>query len=174
MQQTGLLCAMSSEEHADLIEIPPQFDRGEYFLAFDPLDGSSNIDANVSIGTIFGIYRRKNPEKKTVTLEDVLQKGAQQVAAGYIIYGSSTMLVYTTGNGVHGFTLDPGIGEFLLSHPNMRIPEQGRTCVRNATGTRAQFQTPFRFPLRHGRSQHAGTDIFAPHRHPRTDVRILG
>ncbi len=125
MQQTGLLCAMSSEEHADLIEIPPQFDRGEYFLAFDPLDGSSNIDANVSIGTIFGIYRRKNPEKKTVTLEDVLQKGAQQVAAGYIIYGSSTMLVYTTGNGVHGFTLDPGIGEFLLSHPNMRIPEQG-------------------------------------------------
>ncbi len=126
MQQTGLLCAMSSEEHADLIEIPPQFDRGEYFLTFDPLDGSSNIDANVSIGTIFGIYRRKNPEKHAVSLGDVLQKGAEQVAAGYIIYGSSTMLVYTTGNGVHGFTLDPSIGEFLLSHPNMHIPEQGQ------------------------------------------------
>ncbi len=124
MQQSGVLCAMSSEEHADLIAIPPQFEQGEYFLTFDPLDGSSNIDANVSIGTIFGIYRRKNPNNPTVSLGDVLQKGAEQLAAGYIIYGSSTMLVYTTGNGVNGFTLDPSIGEFLLSHPNMKIPEQ--------------------------------------------------
>ncbi len=124
--RAGVLCTMASEENADLIEIPPAFPVGDYVLIFDPLDGSSNIDSNVSVGTIFSIYRRKSPEGKPVTLGDVLQKGANQVAAGYFVYGSSTIMVYTTGRGVHGFTLDPSVGEFLLSHPDIRIPENGK------------------------------------------------
>lgn len=126
LERAGVLCAMASEENADLIEIPETFPVGDYFLAFDPLDGSANIDANVSIGTIFGIYRRKGGTGRNVTLGEVLQRGAEQVAAGYVIYGSSTMLVYTAGNGVNGFTLDPSVGEFLLSHPNIQIPEEGK------------------------------------------------
>jgi len=124
--RAGVLCTMASEENADLIEIPPAFPVGDYVLIFDPLDGSSNIDSNVSVGTIFSIYRRKSPEGKPVTLGDVLQKGANQVAAGYFVYGSSTIMVYTAGRGVHGFTLDPSVGEFLLSHPDIRIPENGK------------------------------------------------
>jgi len=128
MQRAGVLCAMASEEHADIIQIPHGLPVGDYFLVFDPLDGSSNIEANVNIGTIFSIYRAKKervgPE---VELSDVLQKGIEQVAAGYFIYGPSTMMVYTTKDGgVHGFTLDPTVGEFLLSHPDIRIPEQGK------------------------------------------------
>ena len=130
MQRAGVLCAMASEENADLIEIPDKFDTGDYILIFDPLDGSSNIDVNVSIGTIFSIYRRKDGTRPVV-LGDVLRKGAEQVAAGYFIYGSSTMMVYTTGNGVHGFTLDPSVGEFLLSHPDIKIPEQGKVYSVN-------------------------------------------
>ncbi|MDH4264120.1 MAG: class 1 fructose-bisphosphatase [Deltaproteobacteria bacterium] len=126
LERAGVLCAMGSEENADLIEIPSAFPAGEYVLIFDPLDGSSNIESNVSIGTIFSIYRRKSPEGKSVTMDDVLQKGADQVAAGYFVYGSSTMMVYTTGQGVHGFTLDPSVGEFLLSHPEIKIPERGK------------------------------------------------
>lgn len=126
LERAGVLCAMASEENADLIEIPSAFPFGDYILIFDPLDGSSNIDSNVSIGTIFSIYRRQSPEGKNVTLGEVLQKGANQVAAGYFVYGSSTMMVYTTGRGVHGFTLDPSVGEFLLSHPDIRIPENGK------------------------------------------------
>ena len=126
LERAGVLCTMASEENADLIEIPPAFPVGDYVLIFDPLDGSSNIDSNVSVGTIFSIYRRKSPEGKPVTLGDVLQKGANQVAAGYFVYGSSTIMVYTTGRGVHGFTLDPSVGEFLLSHPDIRIPENGK------------------------------------------------
>jgi fructose-1,6-bisphosphatase I len=126
LERAGVLCTMASEENADLIEIPPAFPMGDYVLIFDPLDGSSNIDSNVSIGTIFSIYRRKTPEGKPVTLGDVLQRGANQVAAGYFVYGSSTIMVYTTGRGVHGFTLDPSVGEFLLSHPDIRIPENGK------------------------------------------------
>ncbi len=125
MERAGVLCAMASEEQADLIEIPRRFPKGDYFLVFDPLDGSSNIDANVSIGTIFSIYRRKDGSSETVELKEVLQKGVEQVAAGYFIYGSSTVMVYTTGKGVHGFTLDPSVGEFLLSHPDIIMPEQG-------------------------------------------------
>lgn len=125
MQRAGLLCAMASEENADLIEIPDEFKRGDYILIFDPLDGSSNIDVNVNIGTIFSILRRTQ-EDGPVKLEEVLQKGSKQVAAGYFLYGTSTMMVYTTGNGVHGFTLDPSVGEFLLSHPNIQIPETGK------------------------------------------------
>jgi len=130
MQRAGLLCAMASEENADLIEIPPQFAHGDYILIFDPLDGSTNIDVNVSIGTIFSILRRTH-EEGPVSSEEVLQKGDHQVAAGYFIYGSSTMMVYTTGDGVHGFTLDPSVGEFLLSHPNIRIPEKGKVYSVN-------------------------------------------
>ncbi len=126
LEKAGVLCAMASEENADLIEIPAIYPMGDYFLIFDPLDGSSNIDSNVSIGTIFSIYRRKTPGRKGITMEDLLQKGANQVAAGYFVYGSSTIMVYTTGQGVHGFTLDPSVGEFLLSHPDIKIPEEGR------------------------------------------------
>jgi len=125
MQRSGLLCAMSSEENADLIEIPDSFQQGDYILIFDPLDGSSNIDANVSIGTIFSIFRRTG-ENSPVKLEEVLQKGSEQVAAGYFLYGTSTMMVYTTGDGVNGFTLDPSVGEFLLSHQNIRVPQTGK------------------------------------------------
>lgn len=120
---TGRLAVMASEEHEEIIPIPDHFPVGPYVLLYDPLDGSSNIDVNVSIGTIFAIYRRKTAEGRG-TLEDCLQKGSDLVAAGYVIYGSSTMLVYSTGQGVHGFTLDPTIGEFFLSHPNIRIPDK--------------------------------------------------
>jgi len=126
LSRCGALCAMASEENADIIEIPDGLPTGDSFVIFAPLDGSSNIDANVSIGTIFSIYRRKSPSDTQLMSSDILQKGADQVAAGYIIYGSSTMMVYTTGDGVNGFTLDPSVGEFLLSHPNIRIPEQGK------------------------------------------------
>lgn len=120
---TGRLAVMASEEVEDVIPIPDRFPTGPYVLVFDPLDGSSNIDVNVSIGTIFGIYRRKTAEGRGA-LEDVLQPGRALVAAGYVLYGASTMMVYSTGRGVHGFTLDPAIGEFLLSHPNIRLPEK--------------------------------------------------
>lgn len=120
---TGRLAVMASEEEPDIIPIPEGYPTGRYVLVFDPLDGSSNIDVNASIGTIFGIYRRRTPAGPG-TVEDCLQPGRDLAAAGYIIYGSSTMMVYTTGNGVHGFTLDPGVGEFLLSHPNIHIPAE--------------------------------------------------
>jgi fructose-1,6-bisphosphatase I len=125
MDHSGRLCAMASEEEPEIIQIPDQFRCGKYCLLFDPLDGSSNIDVNVPVGTIFSIVQ-KITRGKQGELEDFLQPGRRQVAAGYVIYGSSTMLVYTTGQGVHGFTLDPSIGEFLLSHPDIRIPDPGR------------------------------------------------
>lgn len=118
---TGRLAVMASEEEVDIIPIPDKYPTGKYVLIFDPLDGSSNIDYNVSVGTIFAIYKRKSGDGPG-TRADVLQKGADIVAAGYMVYGSSTMLVYTAGHGVNGFTLDPSIGEFLLSHPNIRLP----------------------------------------------------
>jgi len=129
LQHVGQLCCMGSEENADLIDIPPPYPKGNYILLFDPLDGSSNIDVNVSIGTIFGIYRKQSDETNIdMLLNDALQPGIKQVAAGYFIYGSSTIMVYTTGNGtgVHGFTLFPSLGEFLLSHENIRTPEKGK------------------------------------------------
>ncbi|MFA6469134.1 MAG: class 1 fructose-bisphosphatase [Bacteroidota bacterium] len=125
MDHGGHLCVMGSEEHEDILKIPAEYPKGRYVLLFDPLDGSSNIDANVSIGTIFSIYRRVTPSGDG-TLEDCVQPGYKQLAAGYVVYGSSTMLVYTTGDGVHGFTLDPSIGEFLLSHENIKIPQRGK------------------------------------------------
>jgi fructose-1,6-bisphosphatase I len=121
---TGRLCIMASEENADPIAIPDQYPRGNYALLFDPLDGSSNIDYNVSVGTIFSIHRRISAGDGPGTLADLLQPGYRQVAAGYVVYGSSTMLVCSTGQGVSGFTLDPSLGEFLLSHPNIRIPDK--------------------------------------------------
>jgi fructose-1,6-bisphosphatase I len=125
MDHGGRLCAMASEEEPDIIQIPEHFKCGKYCLLFDPLDGSSNIDVNVPVGTIFSVVR-KITRGRHGEMEDILQPGRRQVAAGYVIYGSSTMMVYTTGQGAHGFTLDPSIGEFLLSHPNIRIPETGR------------------------------------------------
>lgn len=123
-----VVCGIASEENDDYIAIN---DNGSYIIAMDPLDGSSNIDVNVSIGTIFSIYRRLSPVGTTVTEADFLQKGTEQIAAGYVIYGSSTMLVYTTGNGVNGFTYDPGMGVFVLSHENMQIPTQGKIYSMN-------------------------------------------
>ncbi|HEU0052860.1 MAG TPA: class 1 fructose-bisphosphatase [Longimicrobium sp.] len=125
LDHTGHLCGMASEEVEDFIPIPDKFPTGNYCVLFDPLDGSSNIDANVSVGTIFSIHRKISDHPRG-GVEDCLQQGSRQVAAGYVVYGSSTMLVYTTGNGVHGFTLEPSIGEFLLSHPNIRIPAPGQ------------------------------------------------
>ena len=112
---TGRLAVLASEEQEGLIHIPAGYRTGKYVLVFDPLDGSSNVDVNATVGTIFAIYHRQS-EEGPGTLEDCLQSGRDLVAAGYIIYGSSTMMVYTTGQGVHGFTLDPTLGEFLLSH----------------------------------------------------------
>ena len=120
----GEVCAIISEENEQIID--PQNPEGNYVVAIDPLDGSSNIDVNVSIGTIFSIYRRQSPVGGEIDMKDIFQKGTQQVAAGYTLYGSSTMLVYTTGHGVNGFTLEPSLGEFLLSHPEMKIPEKGK------------------------------------------------
>jgi fructose-1,6-bisphosphatase I len=121
----GRLCAMASEEEPDIIPIPDKFKCGKYCLMFDPLDGSSNIDVNVPVGTIFSVVQKVMPGQHG-ELKDFLQPGSKQVAAGYVIYGSSTMLVYTTGQGAHGFTLDPALGEFLLSHPDIRIPDKAR------------------------------------------------
>jgi fructose-1,6-bisphosphatase I len=120
---TGRLAIMASEENEEPLPIPDRYPCGKYVLLFDPLDGSSNIDYNIPVGTIFSIYRRLS-ESGPGTLDDCLQPGRNLVAAGYIIYGSSTMLVYSSGQGVHGFTLDPAVGEFLLSHPYITIPEQ--------------------------------------------------
>ncbi|MBL8160632.1 MAG: class 1 fructose-bisphosphatase [Anaerolineae bacterium] len=128
---TGRLCAMASEEHEEIIEIPMNFDTGRYVLLYDPLDGSSNIDVNVSVGTIFAIHRKISTGERG-TLEDVLQAGRRLVAAGYVIYGSSTMMVYSAGQGVHGFTLDPSVGEFLLSHENIRAPQNALYYSANA------------------------------------------
>jgi fructose-1,6-bisphosphatase I len=128
----GEVCGIASEENDDFVAFSSESAKnGKYVVLFDPLDGSSNIDVNVSIGTIFSIYRRISDVGTEATIDDMLQPGSEQVAAGYVLYGSSTMLVYTTGRGVNGFTLDPSIGEFCLSHPDMRMPETGRLYAMN-------------------------------------------
>lgn len=128
LTKRNIVCGIASEEEDHYITINSQDDnhQNKYIVLIDPLDGSSNIDVNVSVGTIFSIYRRVTPIGTPVTMADFLQKGNQQVAAGYVVYGTSTMLVYTTGDGVNGFTLNPAIGTFYLSHPNMEFPKDGR------------------------------------------------
>ncbi|MGB1038599.1 MAG: class 1 fructose-bisphosphatase [Bacteroidia bacterium] len=136
----GDCCAIISEEEEDIHHIETTLNQdSKYIIAMDPLDGSSNIDVNASIGTIFSVYKRKSPVGGPVTMEDVLQKGVNQVAAGYIIYGSSTMIVFTTGQGVNAFTLDSSIGDFCLSHPDIKIPEDGKIYSIN-DGNYDQFE----------------------------------
>jgi fructose-1,6-bisphosphatase I len=124
LDHTGHVAGIASEEEEGILPIKRQHNGGKYIIMMDPLDGSSNIDANVSIGTIFSIHRRATKEGEEPTLEDFLQDGSSIECAGYCLYGSSTIMVYTTGHGVHGFTLDPSIGEFLLSHENITIPDR--------------------------------------------------
>ena len=127
LKNSGECAAIASEELEDFVTIPHINDKkAKYLVVFDPLDGSSNIDVNVSVGTIFGIFRKHSDAEKPVTQEDFMQRGMDMVAAGYVLYGTSTLLVYTTGNGVNAFTLDPSIGEFCLSHQNIRMPSSGQ------------------------------------------------
>lgn len=144
LQQGGECCYLASEEHEEGLDLSDDFvsKNAKYIVCIDPLDGSSNIDVNVSVGTIFSIYRRIGNNPVTVD-NGLLQAGKEQVAAGYIIYGSSTMLVYTTGNGVNGFTLDPSIGEFCLSHPEMTIPATGQIYSINE-GNYIKFPQPIK------------------------------
>ena len=146
MDHGGRLCAMASEEEPGIIPIPDGFKCGKYCLLFDPLDGSSNIDVNVPVGTIFSVVRKITRGARG-EMEDMLQPGRRQVAAGYVIYGSSTMLVYTTGQGAHGFTYDPSIGEFLLSHPDIRIPNNPRYLSVN-DAYESQWEEPVRSLMR--------------------------
>jgi len=126
LKNSGECCGIASEENEDYLELPSvESKAAKYVVVFDPLDGSSNIDVNVSVGTIFGIYRRKSDTSGPVQLDDFLQKGTELVGAGYVVFGTSTILVYSTGNGVNGFTLDPSIGEFCLSHKDITIPDRG-------------------------------------------------
>jgi fructose-1,6-bisphosphatase I len=134
----GEVCALVSEEAESFVDLNNE---GKYVIAIDPLDGSSNIDVNVSIGTIFSVYRRKSKEGTPIQQKDILQKGSEQVAAGYILYGSSTMLVYTTGHGVNGFTYEPSLGEYFLSHPDMQIPIDGKIYSINE-GSSNSFEQP--------------------------------
>ncbi|MBX3044468.1 MAG: class 1 fructose-bisphosphatase [Candidatus Kapabacteria bacterium] len=132
MQNSGHICIMASEEDDDIILTSPGGGKAKYVLVFDPLDGSSNIDVNVTIGTIFGLYKRVDPiSDEPGTVEDVIQAGYKLEAAGYSLYGSSTMLVYTTGHGVHSFTYDPTLGEFLLTNENIRLPKRGKYYSAN-------------------------------------------
>jgi len=127
MMKSGKLCCMVSEESKDVISIPEEYSKGKYILAFDPLDGSSNIDVNITIGTIFSLYKRTNTDLSApISSEELLQPGCKQIAAGYALYGSSTLLVYTTGSGVNVFALDPEVGEFILIFENVKMPEKGR------------------------------------------------
>ncbi len=135
LDHTGHLCIMASEEDAEPRHIPDDYPCGHYVLNYDPLDGSSNIDANISTGTIFSIHRRVSPGSGPGEERDCMQPGSRQVAAGYIVYGPSTMFVYTTSQGVHGFTYDPSVGEFLLSHENIRIPPRGKLYSINEGNT---------------------------------------
>ncbi len=152
----GNVAIMASEENAQPVVVARDREQGRYVVVFDPLDGSSNIDVNVSVGTIFSVLRREpDPEGTRDPLADVLQPGDQQVAAGYIVYGSSTMLVYTTGHGVHGFTLDPMIGAFVISHENMRMPESGTIYSVNAAHIDT-FPEPYQEFLSYLRSGETG------------------
>jgi len=156
LQNSGECCAIGSEENDDIIQVAPVNNKASnYVVLFDPLDGSSNIDVNVSVGTIFAIYRRKSDPAGPATREDFLQPGTRQVAAGYVLYGTSTILVYTTGHGVNGFTLDPSIGEFCLSHRSMRIPNNGQFYAVNQ-GYYSKFDLEMRRYIDHCSDQNYG------------------
>lgn len=131
LEHPGVCCAIVSEEDDEPFLIPERFRSGRYVVCIDPLDGSSNIDVNATIGTIFGVFRRKSPEETPATIKDILQSGREMIAAGYVIYGSGTVLVLSTGEGVHGFTLDPVVGEFFLSHPNIRLKPSAKLYSLN-------------------------------------------
>jgi len=153
----GECCIVATEEEDEFVPIDsPVSKNAKYIVCIDPLDGSSNIDVNVAVGTIFSIYRRKSVDG-VATLQDVLQKGTQQVAAGYVIYGSSTMMVYTTGKGVNGFTLDPSIGEFCLSHPDMKIPQNGNIYSINE-GNYVHFPTGVKKYIKYAQEEDAGSN----------------
>jgi len=173
LESGGQLCVMASEENESIIPIPDGFPCGNYAILFDPLDGSSNISSNVTIGTIFSIYRRVSVGTQG-TEADVVQPGFKQVAAGYIMYGSSTILVFSSGNGVQGFTLDVTIGSFLLSHPNLKIPKRGN-CYSVNEGNRKMWdagftnyidylQTPDKDTKRPYRARYVGSMIADIHR----------
>ncbi len=152
----GNVAIMASEEDDNPIVVDRDREHGKYVVVFDPLDGSSNIDVNVSVGTIFSILPREpDPAGTREPLKDVLQPGRRQLAAGYIVYGSSTMIVYTTGNGVYGFTLDPSIGAFLISHPNITMPKHGNLYSVNEANADS-FPEPYRRYLAHLRAGKAG------------------
>ena len=160
LKNSGEACGYASEEQESFCVIPTfTHANAKYVVLFDPLDGSSNIDVNVSIGTIFAIYRRRT-EDHECSLDDFLQRGRELVAAGYVIYGSSTMLVYTTGNGVNGITLDPSIGEFCLSHPNIRIPEQGNIFSVNV-GNFSKFPEHVKNYIRYCMGEENGKDPYS-------------
>ncbi len=161
MSRCGSLCGIVSEESEDLVPIPEPWETGPYVIAFDPLDGSTNIDVNISVGTIFSIYRRRSEGARDAQVSDVLQPGTKQLAAGYVLYGSSTMLVFTTGNGVHGFTLDPSIGEFLLSHREMRLPEPGRNVYSLNEGYFTQWTEGQQRLVRRFRGEEEGVEAFS-------------
>ena len=163
MGHSGHLCVMASEESENIIPIPDGGKRGKYVLMFDPLDGSSNIDVNASIGTIFSIHRKITKDTVDGSLQDCLQQGCNQVAAGYFIYGSSTVMVYTTGHGVHGFTLDPSLGEFLLSHENIKTPTRGKIYSINEGNVQPVGpRNPALHRIREGRPEGPGTSVLAP------------
>ena len=158
MMDRGEVCGVGSEENDEYIAFDNEISKdGKYIILMDPLDGSSNIDVNVSIGTIFSIYRRVSPVGHKATLEDFLQPGTEQIAAGYIIYGSSTMLVLTTGNGVNGFTLDPSIGTYCLSHPEMKFPETGKIYSINE-GNYIKFPDGVKKYIKYCQVMDPGTD----------------
>src|SRR5947207_2942895 len=152
----GTVAVMASEENDDAVVVERDREHGRYVVVFDPLDGSSNIDVNVSVGTIFSILRREpDPTGGRDPLQDVLQPGHRQIAAGYVVYGSSTMLVYTAGNGVAGFTLDPMIGAFIMSNERIRMPDSGSTYSVNEANSDS-FPDPYRRYLAHLRSGKTG------------------
>lgn len=151
LEKGGAVCAITSEEEEDVVALENK--QGKYIVALDPLDGSSNIDVNISIGTIFSIYHRISPVGALVQPKDILQQGSEQIAAGYLLYGTSTMLVYTTGHGVHGFTYAPLLDKFLLSHPNIKTPQEGKIYAIN-DGYFAMFPEAIRSYIQYCRDRY--------------------
>lgn len=170
LEHGGHTCLVVSEEEAEPVAVPSEFHSGRYIVAVDPLDGSSNIDCNATIGTIFGVFRRQSAEGTTPSVDEALQSGRALVAAGYIIYGSGTVLVIGTEHGVHGFTLDPTVGEYFLSHANIRIPPDGRTYSTNEAYSRKwqpgvqRFVAGLKEPSRKFRARYIGSLVADFHR----------